>query len=84
MPLWFDGLLEHLTDQSADCVALTVSDIERLVGQPLPRSAYQRQYWRFPGVNGWQRRRLAAIGWRVSGFDRLTGTVSFARTAELS
>jgi hypothetical protein len=76
---WYDSLLAFLREQPGDTRTLTLTEIETLVGQRLPRTALLRSYWwnRQPGTMG---PRLAAAGWRVAHARRGGDlTVTFMR-----
>src|SRR5829696_9215756 len=78
---WYLPLIDRLAAQppGTTTVTVTLPEIERLAGGPLPRSAYTGYYWRGSGGKG-PRQYLAGIGWRVDGFDRNRGgAVTFAR-----
>lgn len=63
-------------------LTLTFTDIERILGRPLPSSAYTGNWWtnitnplsRPSHVTAWQE-----AGWRVSQMDRRQHVVTFIR-----
>ena len=79
MPGWSDHLVAHLRQQPATSVAMTLAELERLVGWQLPPTAYSRVCW-VHGTGGQHlKKNLDGTGWRVSGFDRDTRTIIFSR-----
>ena len=78
MPGWSNHLVAYLREQSATSVALTFAELQQLVGQRLPPTAQTRAYWISEAR---LKQKLVGIGWRVSGYDRHTRTITFSRCA---
>ena len=60
----YQPLADYLAAQSADEVRLSLSQIEALLGAPLPPSAYVRSWWWNKGA-----KQLAAQPWRAVGWE---------------
>jgi CBS domain-containing protein len=74
--------LEALPADS-DRVTLTFSDIERLIGAPLPASARQyRSWWGNIPQGHAQTKQWLDVGWRVAGVSSRDEGVTFARNRE--
>lgn len=61
-------------------VTLALTDIEQVLGRPLPPGAWARGWWH--GARGYERPRAWRVaGWRVVGVSMriVTPTVTFAR-----
>lgn len=80
-PSKYDPLIDHLAAQSAIEVTLTFADVERLLGEPLPQSAYKHgAYWANSAndpTHSWARR-WVADGW-LAQVDRDAHRVVFRR-----
>ena len=72
----YQVFVDHVAARSASPATYTFTEIERVIGGPLPRIAYTRTWWR-SSLRHW--RRLHAAGWRVAGVDLPGRTVTFAR-----
>jgi hypothetical protein len=63
----YDPLRDYLRSQTLSEVALSFSEIEHLIGSPLPKSAPRRQWWeneKNPNTTHSQR-----AAWRDAGYD---------------
>ena len=80
MSHWDAPLLAFLADQPPETtvVALTVAEVETLVGGRMPVSGLTRGYWWDRG-RGSKGRRLAAIGWQVAHIRGWPATITFVR-----
>ncbi|MFX1538039.1 MAG: hypothetical protein ACFFDI_27915 [Promethearchaeota archaeon] len=78
------SLGEYLIDKEVDQATLTFSDIEEILGFPLPKSARKFRTWwandstHSHAVNGW-----LDYGWRVKDIDLPEQYVRFQRVAKL-
>ena len=80
----YDPLHKFLKNAPAHLEELTFSftQIEQILGTPLPASAYQHQAWwanpstpdQHPHAQSW-----LTAGWRVAGLDQQDGWVRFVR-----
>ncbi|GAO39412.1 hypothetical protein SCH01S_29_01000 [Sphingomonas changbaiensis NBRC 104936] len=77
----YDPLARHLSEQQADAVTMTFSQINDLLGGTLPKSAFEYRPWwanRFDGNDaqnaGWQ-----SVGWETQDVDMKRRSVTFAR-----
>jgi hypothetical protein len=70
-------LAAYLTACQADEVQLSFEDVERILGRPLPRSAYRPTWWTNAPYTGHARTWLDA-GWVVKQHARV-GVVTFTR-----
>ena len=82
MARWYTTLITLLSAQTPETPELTVSlsELELLVGGPLPLSAYGRNLWTTTG-SGKISAPIMRVGWRVSHFDRDMRAVTFVRAA---
>lgn len=77
----YQPLLDHLQAAQTDTVLLGLSDIERIIGTPLPKSAREHaRFWANSAptdthkwAHGWQ-----AVGWKAR-YKKADGTVTFTR-----
>jgi hypothetical protein len=78
----YAALLAHLNAQGTPRVAMRVADMQTQLGIAFPSGAYTATWWR-----GTSRRPSVQAclrgGWRVTGYIRLGGVVTFARGADL-
>lgn len=76
-------LADFLNGQGVESLALSFSEIERLLGSPLPPSARKLRVWwsndatHAQAWHGWLQ-----AGWRVEAVDLEAGVVTFRRTGE--
>jgi Bacterial antitoxin of type II TA system, VapB len=77
----YKPLADHLANRKGDVWNATFADIERTLGRPLPRSAYQYPAWwanqSGPGhsqTHGWR-----SVGWRTTKLDLERRRVTFER-----
>ena len=80
-PRKYQPLADYLASQNEDEVTLTLTDIEQLVGTPLPRLASTRRFWAnhasgHSPAYAWQ-----GVGWRVATADVRRDRVTFQRGA---
>ena len=76
----------HLAAQPGDAITLTFTQIEQIIGAPLPPSAYVRTWWAnqrgqrgHSPARAWQ-----GAGWRVQAADMPARTVTFTRLDRLA
>ncbi len=81
MPSKYAPLTAYLAAQSGDRVELSLSEVEAIIGAPLPRSAWQPGFWsNNPRAAGpyyvWRN-----AGWRVAGrvYRPSTWVITFVR-----
>ena len=72
----YQVFVDHVAAHAVSPATYTFTEIERVIGGPLPRIAYTRTWWR-SSLRHW--RRLHAAGWRIAGVDLPGRTVTFAR-----
>jgi len=76
--LVYQLLTDYLTGRHEDELSLSFSDLEGILGVPLPRGAYTAGWWsnrgRTPQGRAWQE-----AGWRVQKQQVRRRTVSFMR-----
>lgn len=66
-----------------DLVKLNFSEIENIIGSPLPQSAYKhRSWWANDPISHTQSQEWLNVGWRVSSVSFPSQMVSFARIEE--
>ena len=81
-PRKYTPLGTYLAGQPAGVatLALTLAEVERLVGAPLPSAGWTRGFWAnvatVPRCRSW-----LEAGWYVARYDRWRGVVTFARGA---
>jgi hypothetical protein len=80
----YDGLRIKLNISTAISLKFTFAEIEKLIGRPLPRSAYERDAW-WSNEDPATTRHSQNRAWKLAGFDaepnRLERAVTFRRTA---
>jgi hypothetical protein len=76
----YQPLATFLRSCKDDEVRCSFADIERILGQPLPRSAFKQAWWASYPSRGWVRPWTAA-GWAVTKADVRQRRVMFARKA---
>jgi hypothetical protein len=75
---------EHLLENEGDQLILSFSDIEEILGFPLPKSAHKFRTWwandntHSHAVNGW-----LTYGWQVKEIDLKNEYIHFRRVAKL-
>ena len=81
MPAKYAPLTRYLTAQSGDRVALTLAEIEAIVGVPLPAGARRRDWWTSTPGRSAVRPAVWAAGWQIvlDGFWGRTPVVTFVR-----
>jgi hypothetical protein len=81
-PRKYEPLGAYLAGQpvGSGAVTLTLAEVERLVGSPLPAAVWTRGFWS-NGRTVARCRSWLGVGWHVVGFDRWRGVVTFARGA---
>ena len=76
----YELLGEYLSDQTADSCTLTFSDVESIIGAPLPASARARRGWWGNDRTHAQARSWMQVGWKVTQRHLLRrGHVHFTR-----
>jgi hypothetical protein len=77
----YDPLRQYLEGQNADVIEVTFSQLESILGFPLPRSAHDHQAWWANETHGshsharsWQE-----AGWETRGVNPSVGKVRFQR-----
>jgi CBS domain-containing protein len=81
----YAALAIHLQNSpsSEDLVKLTFAEIEEIIGDALPQSAYKhRAWWANDPIAHTQSQEWLNVGWRVSSVSFTTHTVSFVRIEE--
>lgn len=75
-------LTEFLKQKSVETVRLRFDEIARVIGQPLPRSAYQHREWWSNNPTGHSHARAwVDAGWRSEQVDMEDQTLVFRRVA---
>ena len=84
MPAKYDALVSYLRAQPGDRVALTLPEIEAIIGSPLPAGARRRQWWGSTWSPYMPRQVVGVAGWRVvlGGFWGRTPAVTFVREGD--
>ena len=72
----YQVFVDHVAAHAVSPATYTFTEIERVIGGPLPRIAYTRTWWH-SSLRHW--RRLHAASWRVAGIDLPGRTVTVAR-----
>ncbi len=77
----YDPLCRYLLNVSVDEMRLSFTDIERILGTPLPFSARRHQPWwaNNAGHGHGHARAWLDAGWRTRNLDRSTGVIEFVR-----
>jgi hypothetical protein len=77
----YDPLMSYLESQHDQIMLLRFEAIESIIGQKLPRSAYQHRAWwsNETEVTHVQARSWLDSGWRVASVDISQELVQFAR-----
>lgn len=76
-------LNEHLYSMAAESVLLTFSQIEEILGTPLPQSARKHAAWWANNPTGHSHcRAWFDAGWRSSNVDLVSETVEFVRVSD--
>ena len=80
----YDPLQKHLEGRTTPTITLSWSDIEKLIGEPLPPSAFDHDaaWWANNEDRHVQARAWLWAGWKVGSVDVETGTVTFRRTPD--
>ena len=76
----YQPLADYLAPLEVDEVTLTFADIERIIGAPLPASAYMRRFW----ANIAHRTKHPSYDWNAVGWRTVAGPpgrVVFRRSA---
>lgn len=79
----YSALSQHLSALTANSVSLTFSEIEQIIGDKLPRSAFEHQAWwanESEGTHTWAHLWQAA-GWLKESVDLARMIVTFRRAA---
>lgn len=76
----YEQLADYLEGLVGDRAVLSFSEVERLIGSPLPASARKlRTWWSNDATHSQARRGWLSAGWRVIGVDMEAGAVEFMR-----
>ena len=77
----YQPLADHLARRTSDVWEATFEEIEKALGRPLPRSAYQYNAWwaNQTGPGHSQTRGWRSVGWRTSKLDLERRRVRFER-----
>lgn len=76
-------LADFLRRQSGESVALSFTELERLLGSPLPASARRlRVWWSNDATHAQAKHGWLGAGWRVEDVDLEAGVVRFRRAGE--
>jgi hypothetical protein len=75
----YRALEEHLRSNEGDEVTLTFTQIEALLGRPLPESARRHRPWWSNDLTHSHARAWMGSGWRVASVDMDDQIVTFAR-----
>ncbi|MFC4452331.1 DUF7662 domain-containing protein [Deinococcus sonorensis] len=78
----YGPLADHLNAQDRPSLHLTFTQIEQLLGFPLPDSAQEHRAWWANDVTHSQARAWTAVGWQSSDVDLAARTVNFIRTPQ--
>jgi hypothetical protein len=78
----YASLLAHLNAQGASRVAMRVADMRDKLGIAFPSGAYTATFWRGASKRSSVQACLRG-GWRVTGYVRLGGVVTFEHGADL-
>jgi hypothetical protein len=78
----YQPLASWLATQPGPTVTLSLIEVARILGDPLPAAAHVHSEWwtshaaRFPQIEAWR-----AVGWEVASVNPQGLTVTFVRTA---
>ena len=76
-------LADHLRGSGQDSVAMTFSDIERIIGAELPQSAFtHRAWWSNNPTNNVMTRAWLEAGYTTAEVDMAAHTLVFRKTAQ--
>jgi hypothetical protein len=64
----YDLLYDYLRKQAASSVEMTFTDVERVIGQSLPKTARARSQWWVNETNP-KSRHVQCHAWRDAGYD---------------
>ena len=79
----YTKLAAYLQDQKVERIRLTFSEIEDIIGSPLPPSAYEhRSWWANNSKSHVQSQQWLDAGWRVSTINMTEGAIVFVRAKE--
>lgn len=81
----YQNFIDYLKSQqrSIDRLPLTFDKIESLIGEKLPKSAYERrEWWANDSVGHSHSQQWLDAGWRQAGLNLTNQTVTFARLPE--
>ena len=77
----YSPLRDFLARQQSDQVRLGFAEVEKILGGPLPHSAYEHQAWWANDPGHSQGRSWYAAGWRTENLNLSRRTVMFRRLA---
>lgn len=77
----YSPLRDFLVQQQNDQVRLGFEEVEKILGGPLPRSAYEHQAWWANDPGHSQGRSWYGAGWRTENLNLSRRTVIFRRLA---
>jgi hypothetical protein len=82
-PSKYQPLIDWLATYAGHSVTLTFTELEAILGEPLPVTARMERTWWTRERDGHVHVRLwRARGWEMQAFDRWERTVTFVRTAD--
>ena len=81
MPAKYHALARYLAAQSGERVALTLAELEAIIGAPLPKGARARGWWQTTRAATSLRPTVQAAGWRMvlDGFWGREPLMTFVR-----
>ena len=79
----YDPITRFLEGRSESAVPISFEELEKLIGRPLPRSAYERPEWWSNNTTGHSHARAwARAGWRTEKVDLKNKSLVFSRSAQ--
>ena len=64
----YDPLHDHLAGQRGQQIRLSFQEIEQIIGEPLPQSAYQHAWW-WANEDPRTTAHVQCRAWREAGYD---------------
>jgi hypothetical protein len=76
----YEPITRHLNRASGTSLRLTFREVERIIGCPLPRSAYRyREWWANNPTGHSHARSWVSAGWRTEKVDLTKRVLTFAK-----